>query len=60
MTRRRAAFTQAEITRAARAAQKAGLVVELRPDGAIRLVKPDSEREQEQIRFDTRPPQPLC
>jgi hypothetical protein len=57
MSRRPALFTQADITRAAKAAQKVGLVVEVRADGVIRIVP--EKREQEPAALVEAPPQPL-
>jgi hypothetical protein len=38
MPRRAARFTQADVNRATKAAQAAGMAVELLPDGIIRLI----------------------
>jgi hypothetical protein len=40
MSRRPARFTEADLYRAAKAAQRAGMVVEAMKDGTIRLVPP--------------------
>ena len=47
MTRRAARFTEADATRAAKAAKRAGVIVEIGTDGVFRFVPPAQGRPQE-------------
>lgn len=60
MSRRPARFTQADIYRAARAAQRAGMAVEAMPDGRIRLVPVDDVGPAPESTVEIELPRPLC
>jgi hypothetical protein len=49
MSRRPARFTEADATRAAKAARRAGMAVEILPDGIIRIV-PVEQKGTEPVR----------
>ncbi len=48
MSRKAAKFTEADATRAAKAAKRAGMAVEIRQDGVIRIVPVDPCNSQPQ------------
>ena len=60
MSRRPARLTQADMYRAARAAQRAGMAVEAMPDGRIRLVPVDQVVPAPESTVEPGPPRPLC
>lgn len=60
MSRRPARFTEADLYRAAKAAKRAGMVVEAKPDGTICIIPSLNDMKSEvDVTFDEAPPAPL-